>query len=89
MTTKDFAHYLKTKREKAGLSQKQVADRLGYTTPQFVSNWERGISVPPMQTVKKIADIYQTPVEEIFNLLLEATLQQVKTDFNKKLKKLL
>lgn len=85
----NFAKYLKQKRELAGLSQKQVSDKLGYTTPQFISNWERGISTPPMKTVKKIAGLYSIPVDEIFNLLLQETLQQVTLDFKQKLKKIL
>lgn len=85
----NFSKYVKQKREDAGLSQKQVAEQLGYSTPQFISNWERGISMPPIKSVKKLADIYQTSVEEIFNLLLEDTLLQVTNDFKKKLKKIL
>lgn len=85
----NFAKYLKQKRELAGLSQKQVSEKLGYTTPQFISNWERGISTPPMKTVKKIAGLYSIPVDEIFNLLLQETLQQVTLDFKQKLKKIL
>ncbi len=85
----NFAKYLKQKRENAGLSQKQVSEKLGYTTPQFISNWERGISTPPMKTVKKLASMYSIPVDEIFNLLLQETLQQVTLDFKQKLKKIL
>lgn len=84
-----FSQYLKQKREAACLSQKQVADRLGYTTPQFISNWERGLSTPPMKALKKIADLYQTPAEEMFDLLLQDTLQQVTVDFKKKMAKVL
>jgi transcriptional regulator with XRE-family HTH domain len=29
-------------RERVGLTQKEVSDALGYTTPQFISNVERG-----------------------------------------------
>ncbi|HEY1078852.1 MAG TPA: helix-turn-helix transcriptional regulator [Bdellovibrio sp.] len=85
----NFAKYLKQKRENAGLSQKQVSEKLGYTTPQFISNWERGISTPPMKTVKKLASMYSISVDEIFNLLLQETLQQVTLDFKQKLKKIL
>ncbi|NUN07536.1 MAG: helix-turn-helix transcriptional regulator, partial [Bdellovibrio sp.] len=64
-------------------------EKLGYTTPQFISNWERGISTPPMKTVKKLASMYAISVDEIFNLLLQETLQQVTLDFKQKLKKIL
>lgn len=84
-----FPIYLRKKRELAGLSQKQVAENLGYTTPQFISNWERGLSTPPIKTLKKLADMYSIPKEEIFDLLLQETLQQVTLDFKKKFSKLL
>lgn len=79
-----FAKFLKQRREQSGLSQKVVSEKLGYTTPQFVSNWERGISTPPVQTIKKIAELYKIPVDEIFNLLLQETLQQVTYDMKRK-----
>ena len=37
---------LKKMRLKAGLSQRDVSTALGYTSPQYVSNWERGKSHP-------------------------------------------
>jgi ribosome-binding protein aMBF1 (putative translation factor) len=40
--------FIQRARENAGLTQKQIADGLGYTTAQFVSNWERGIAMPPL-----------------------------------------
>lgn len=43
--------FLKEKRTCAGLSQWDVAKKLGYSSPQFVSNWERGLSDPPIMTL--------------------------------------
>lgn len=39
-----LAELLKEKRLAAHISQKTVAEKLGYTTAQFISNWERGVS---------------------------------------------
>ena len=49
--------FLKTAREKAGLTQFQVASRLRYSTAQFVSNWERGVSLPPLDALRRLTDI--------------------------------
>ena len=46
-----IAVYLKERRVEAGLTQKAVAEHFGYTTGQFVSNWERGLVMPPLSTV--------------------------------------
>ncbi len=79
-----LAKFLKEKRENVGLSQKQVADKLGYTTPQFVSNWERGVSSPPLKTLKKIGDLYDVSADDLFRVALDSTIQQVTIDLKRK-----
>jgi len=44
-------------REREGLSQKEVATRLGYTSSQFISNIERGLCGIPEQQARKFCDI--------------------------------
>ena len=39
----------------AGLTQSQLADRLG-VTPQMVGRWERGERLPKLDTLRRIAD---------------------------------
>jgi transcriptional regulator with XRE-family HTH domain len=80
----NLGKYLKEKREGAGFSQKEVADKLGYTTPQFVSNWERGVSQPPLKTLKKIGEMYKVSSDELFNVTLNHTIHEVTTDLKKK-----
>lgn len=45
-------------RENARLTQSDVARALNYSTAQFISNWERGISLPPIVTLPALAEIY-------------------------------
>lgn len=47
--------FLKRAREKRGLTQHEVAQHLAYSTPQFVSNWERGVSAPPRAALPLLA----------------------------------
>ncbi len=55
--------YLRQKRIKKKLTQVSVAKKLDYTS-QFIANWERGVSSPPLEALKKIIDIYEiTPNE--------------------------
>lgn len=53
--------FLQKSRLAASLSQREVAARLGYTTPQFVSNWERGLSLPPLRTLPELASLLKVP----------------------------
>lgn len=72
-----FGKCLKEFRNNAGLSQKEVGEMLGYTNPQFVSNWERGISTPPVDVLKKLSQIYSVPSDKMFSLILDTAIERV------------
>lgn len=76
--------FLKESRESAGLSQRDVAVKLGYSTPQFISNWERSVSTPPLKTLKKISELYKVAPDELFNVLLAEQVQQLTVDLKRK-----
>ena len=45
---KTMGEILKEIRERAGFAQGELAKKMGYSSPQFVSNWERNLcSLPP------------------------------------------
>ena len=79
-----LAQFLKEKRTLSGLSQKDVASKLGYSTSQFISNWERGVSQPPINTLRTLATMYKISAEQMFNVLLEETMVQVQADLKRK-----
>lgn len=81
-----FKDYLKNKRIERELSQKEVSDKLGYTTPQFISNWERGLSAPPIDVFKKIASLYQISSEEMFDIFLSEEIERVRISMKDKFK---
>lgn len=78
---------LKKKRISAGLSQRDVADKLGYTTPQFISNWERGVSYPPINALKILGAMYKIPANDLFEVTLNATIAEVTADLRRKFAK--
>lgn len=53
----NFGKFVKKARIQAGLTQNQLAKRLGYDTSQFVSNIERGLCAYPLNKFKKVAKI--------------------------------
>ncbi len=79
-----LSDYLKEKRTSVGLTQGQVAKELGYSTAQFVSNWERGVSSPPLNALRKLAHMYRVDEEEMFESFLAVTLQEVSDSLRKK-----
>ena len=80
---KQLGEILKTLREKAGLTQRDVSDTLGYSTPQFISNNERGISAPPLRDIPKLARLYNTDSSYLFGCLRDAKLRELSTKLNK------
>lgn len=63
--------FLREKREQKGLTQAQVAEKLGYGSPQFISNIERGISRVPLKSLRYFIDVYDLRPDDVIDLLLE------------------
>lgn len=50
------------RKERTSLNQRQVAERLG-VTPQAVSQWERGEDSPSSSNLRKLAELYDVPMD--------------------------
>lgn len=72
-----FRIFVKDCRINAGLSQQYVAEKLGYNTPQFISNWERGVSFPPIKVLKLLAGLYGIDPEVLYTAIEEAEVELV------------
>ena len=92
MNTKKDLHrsvgqYLRDKRIESGLTQAKVAEDLGYSTPQFISNIERGLCSPPLKNLRTLVRMYRIPVDEIMVIIMkeqEAILRQALGNKKKK-----
>jgi transcriptional regulator with XRE-family HTH domain len=87
LTGDDFSLVLKSLRLKSGLSQGKVARALGYTSPQFVSNWERGLSEPPIETLVKITELYRVPSDIILDKYIRYRASRLERELRAKLDK--
>ena len=65
----DYAlgNYFMLLREKAGLTQAQLALKLG-VSPQAVSKWENGRAMPGSRTMRKISALFAVSIDELFNM---------------------
>ncbi|HEY8272079.1 MAG TPA: helix-turn-helix transcriptional regulator [Pseudobdellovibrionaceae bacterium] len=81
-----IGEFLKQKRLEAGLSQGSMAKRLGYTSPQFISNWERGLSKPPRSKLKKISLVLKINSEQFFDSYIDILLEEYRKDLKKEFK---
>jgi transcriptional regulator with XRE-family HTH domain len=79
--------YLRVKRIESGMSQLEVARVLGYSSPQFVSNWERGLVSPPLETVSVLIDLYKISPNEVIKQILDETKTYLEENLTSKKKK--
>jgi transcriptional regulator with XRE-family HTH domain len=56
---------LATERKKKGMSQEDLASKLGVTR-QAVSKWESGQSEPDITTLNKICDAFEISIQQFF-----------------------
>lgn len=68
----ELGAYLQSKRLEASLTQKEVSDVLRYSSPQFISNAEVGIAVPPLKKLKVMIKMYGANADLIIELILAA-----------------
>ena len=60
----DFGKILRNKCESKGLTQEDVAKRLG-VGKQLISSYETGYKIPPMRVVIAAADLFRCSVDEM------------------------
>ncbi|WNO83030.1 helix-turn-helix transcriptional regulator [Streptococcus suis] len=61
------AQRIKTLRKQAGLSQQELADKIGVLR-ETISNWERGVSRTNVENIERIATFFQVPVSDLLGI---------------------
>jgi transcriptional regulator with XRE-family HTH domain len=75
--------FLAKARKAAKLSQRDAAVSLGYSSTQFISNWERGLSSPPISSLHALAKIYEISAERLYEEILDYNLNKVREELDK------
>lgn len=57
-----FSERLKIERKKAGLTQEEVAEKLGITRPAY-TQYETDKTQPNLETAAKLADLYKVSLD--------------------------
>ena len=83
----NFGELLREFRGNAGISQWKVARFLGYKSAQFVSNWERGLSEPPIETLATLAELYQISSDSMLEMYIQFRMQELEKDIRAKFPK--
>lgn len=61
----NLGEQLQSMRKNIGLTQESVAEIMNITR-QTLSNWERGINLPDIYTVARLATVYNVSLDEVF-----------------------
>ena len=64
MAYKSMGEIISTLRKEKGMTQKDIADKLGITD-KAVSKWERDIAFPDTATIPRLAEILGVSVEDL------------------------
>ena len=63
-------------RNKAGLTQEQLAERLGVSA-QSVSKWENAVAMPDITLLPELSGAFGVSIDELFSLTTEQRLQRI------------
>ena len=67
MTTKQpVPNSLRFYRKQAGLRQVDVAAKLGFTSYDRISHWEKGLAFPSVTNLFRLSALYKVPAQELF-----------------------
>lgn len=100
MNNNKIGVFISEQRKKKGLTQQELGNLL-YVTDKAVSKWERGLSLPDITILEKLAEVLEVDVSEILNgqktkkknididLAIEEATKQIKINQKQKLKKMI
>jgi len=72
----DIGSKIKQLRYKSGLTQEQLASKLGISA-QSVSKWETAVSMPDIALLPLLAEAFGVSVDELFDLTAEQTMNRI------------
>lgn len=92
MDNDKIGKFIAKKRIEAGLTQNELGDKL-FVTGKAVSKWERGLSLPDITILEKLAEVLNTDIHDILqikkkkNIDLEKILEEERVKIQNQLRK--
>jgi len=72
-----FGQKLKKIREEKGISQQELAERLGHKTNSYIAEVEKGKFIPKEEKLRKIAKALDISFYQIKDLLIESKIEEL------------
>ena len=88
MDNNKIGKYIASRRKEKGLTQQELGDKL-FVTDKAVSKWERGLSLPDITILEKLADVLNTDIYSILQIEKKNSvdLEKILNDERKKIQK--
>lgn len=67
MDYESIGKFIQKKRIECGLTQKELAEKV-FVTGKAVSKWERGLSIPDVSILERLADVLKTDIYDILQI---------------------
>ncbi len=84
-TNNDLGKFLQKARESKGLTQADVAQKFGFSSPQPVSDWERNKgSGVPAHVFRELTSLLGVPFDKAYGLLVAFHTQKLEAKLQKK-----
>lgn len=64
------------------MTQRQVAKRLGLKSPQFLSNIERGVQLPPLRILGILSKTYRVNPESLLRMYAKTILPKFREEMD-------
>lgn len=74
---------IKELRKKKGLSQEQLAEKVGFETSNSISNVENGYNYPSIQNLEKILKVLGTNFQSVFTFEQHQEIDVLKEEINR------
>ena len=78
-------HFLRDQRVANGITQSAAADWLGHATPQYISNFERGLCEPSLEIASQLCEFYGVSKKELYSQMVRLFQQDLSSKLNLKL----
>lgn len=77
---REFGSWFRKRREDQGLSQRDISDAFDWTSGQYISNWERGLSFPPNSCLADLARLLGVSAKELVVAVYAACKAEVEAE---------
>jgi transcriptional regulator with XRE-family HTH domain len=59
-------------RKEKGITVRQIQEAMGFNTPQAIFKWQKGVTLPSLENLIVLAELFNKTIDEIVVVVREA-----------------